>query len=83
VRVTLEPKELTAIADAVAERLEGAQVRRTDWLTREEAAEHLRCSTRHLDRLVRLGEIAAYRPCGRPLFLAEELDAWVMTHKEG
>lgn len=52
------------------------------WLTRAEAAERLCCSTRKLDQLVRLGEITAYRPAGRPLFKSEELDEFITNRRE-
>jgi len=78
VNLDLDQRDIEAIAAAVAARLEGAQER--SWFTRTEAAEHLRCSVRHLDKLVRLGEIPAYRPsgpAGRPLFSRQELDELV------
>lgn len=74
--VSLDQQDLERITDAVIGRL-GDGHKRTQWLTRAEAAEHIRCSTRKFDQLVRLGEIRAYRPAGRPLFRIEELDTYV------
>jgi excisionase family DNA binding protein len=71
--------DYAAIADAVAERL---QPQKSRWLTKQEAAAHIRCSTRQLERLVRLGEIPHYRPAGRPLFKQEELDEFITNRRE-
>lgn len=69
-----------AIAEAVVARIEAP--RPTQWLTKKEAAEHIRCSVRQLEKLVHLGEVPVYRPAGRPLFKREELDEWI-TNRRG
>jgi excisionase family DNA binding protein len=84
VNVSLDPQDLERIADAVVGRL-GDGRQRTAWLTTREAAEHLRCSPRQLQKLVRLGDIAAYRPTGptgHPLFNVTDLDLFVSQTKE-
>jgi excisionase family DNA binding protein len=82
VNLELEHKDIVQIAEAVAERILGATTPRTQWLTRPEAAEHLRCSTAQLDRLVHLGELPVYRPNRKPLFSAADLDKYVTDRRE-
>ncbi len=69
-----------AIADAIVARIDTQP--RTQWLTKQQAAEHLHCSARHLEKLVRLGELPAYKPAGRPLFRREELDEYITNRRE-
>ena len=60
------------IAEAVAERINNRPPRQ--WLTKAEAAEHLRCSTKQIDLYVRVGEIPWFTGRGgvrgRPLILS-------------
>ena len=76
----LDQSDIDRLADAVAQRL-AAPVRKTQWLTRAEAAEHLRCSVWKLDELVRLGEVPVYRPSRTPLFRPEDLDQYVVANR--
>jgi len=78
--LSLELKDIQQIAEAVAERINVP--RETRWLTRQEAADHLRCSTKHLDLLVRVGDMPVYRPNRKPLFLVEDLDRFITDRRE-
>ena len=70
----LEQRDIVQLAEAVAERINTPN----RWLTRQEAAEYLRCSTKYLDQLVRGGEIAAHYLAERkPLFSVKDLDLFV------
>lgn len=80
-RLEIDTADVDRIADAVVSRID-TSYRPTQWLTKTEAAEHLRCSVRQLEKLVRLGELVAYRPAGRPLFRVEELDAYITNRRE-
>lgn len=77
----LSPLDFEKIAEAVVCRLGDGQ-KRTQWLTVKEAAEHLRCSPRQVERLVYLGQLKAYRPAGKRLFKVEDLDALVHQTEE-
>lgn len=79
-KLDLEQRDITLIAEAVVERINRVP-ERTQWLNRSEAAAHLRCSLSRLDELVHLGEIPVYRPSRTPLFLASELDAYVVANR--
>ena len=73
----LDQQDIDRIAEAVANRL-AMTTRKTQWLTRQEAAAHLRCSTKQLDSYVYEGAIPVYRPSPRkPLYRAEDLDRFV------
>lgn len=72
-----QSNEIDRLADAVAQRLQAPT--KTQWLNRQEAAEHLRCTVKQIDTWVRRGEIRAYRPNSRPLFRADELDDFVLS----
>ena len=77
----LDQQDIDRIAQAVACALEQT-VRKTQWLTRQEAAEHLRCSTKQLDGYVYEGAIPVYRPSPRkPLYRAEDLDRFIESEK--
>jgi excisionase family DNA binding protein len=80
VNLQLELKDIQQIAEAVAERINVPH--QTRWLTRQEAADRIRCSTKHLDQLVRLGDVPVYRPNRRPLFSADDLDRYITDRKE-
>ena len=75
----LEPKDIVLIAEAVAERIHVP--RQAKWMTRQEAADYLRCSTKALNEWVRLGEIPVYRPNSKPLFSSSDLDEFVLTNR--
>ena len=84
VNLQLENKDVVLIAEAVAERINNLPPRQ--WLTKAEAAEHLRCSTKQIDLYVRVGDIPVYRPGGergRPLFSADSLDKFVRQTERG
>ena len=51
------------------------------WMTRQEAADHLRYKTDAIDTLARQGKIARYRLDGKgdPRFLRDELDALMLA----
>lgn len=47
-----------------------------EWLTRQQAADRLKITTRTLNRWVQLGRCPVHRtPGGRPRFRADQLDA--------
>lgn len=75
----LEQAEIDRIADAVAARLSSKES--VKWLTKTEAAAHLNCSVRHLERITRLGEVPYFRPAGRPLYRAEDLDQYITNRR--
>jgi excisionase family DNA binding protein len=51
------------------------------WLTREEAAAHLKVSLRQFDTLRTRGEIPETRKAGPPRFETADLDAWMAAGK--
>ena len=75
----LDEQDVARIAAAVAERI---QPERSAWLTKEQAAEYLHCSTRHVSKLVYLGELPAYKPCGKQLFREQDLHKFVTDRRE-
>lgn len=77
----LDQADIDRIAEAVAARV--SVPASTQWLTRAEAAKHIRRSTKYLDGLVRRQEIPVHYPDARPLFLARDLDEYVhQTRRE-
>ena len=73
----LEQQDIDRIAEAVVLRLDSG-CSPSPWLTRQEAADYLRCSTKYLDQLVRAGEIPAHYLAERkPLFSVKDLDLFV------
>ena len=68
----LDEQDVTRIAVAVAELISLPAQR--PWLDAKEAAEYLRCSPRHLNKLAYLGEVRTYKPAGKRLFKREDLD---------
>lgn len=68
--------DVPALAEAVAAHLL-EELRAPRWMTKAEAAEHLRVSVRQLERLVADKAVPFHRPEGRLLFDQRELDAWV------
>lgn len=80
-RLELELQDIVMIAEQIAERVVVPQ--KTQWMTRSEAAQHLRITTRHLDKLVRVGELPCYRPSqGKPLFNQQDLDVFVTNRRD-
>jgi len=53
-----------------------------EWLTRDEAADHLRLSERTLDRLVARGEVRSALIEGRRIFRREWLDEFAAAREE-
>lgn len=52
----------------------------TEWLTRQQAADHLKISPRTLSRWVEHGRCPVHHtPGGRPRFLRDELDAVITS----
>jgi excisionase family DNA binding protein len=49
------------------------------WMTIEEVADHLRCSTRHISELVANKEIPFNRFAGKVLFHLEVIDKWMLS----
>ena len=77
----LDHQDVERIAEAVANRL-AMTTRKTQWLTRREAAEYLRCSTKQLDGYVYEGAVPVYRPSPRkPLYKACDLDRFVESER--
>lgn len=71
--------DVAALADAIVERMGAPE--RTEWITVNEAAEHLRCSDKWIRE--RLGEIPHVRIDGKLLFARQELDSWANRYREG
>ncbi len=73
---------LDALADKIAERLEGQSRVSRRLLTRQEAAAYLGRSVRGLDGLVAKRRVASVRGDGRPMFDVRDLDEWIESNKE-
>lgn len=73
--------EVREEVQALREELVG-HPQQTQLLTREEAADHLRISTRTLDDMEEAGEIQAVRIRGRVLYHRETLDAYIRSQCE-
>ena len=75
---------LLEAVSAIHERLDTlAEDDASPLLTREEAAERLRISTRTLDTMEAAGEIQAVRIRGRVLYHPETLEAYIRRAAEG
>lgn len=70
--------EVREEVQALREELVGHS-QKSQLLTREEAADHLRISTRTLDDMEEAGEIQAVRIRGRVLYHKETLDAFIQN----
>ena len=76
----LDQKDIDRIAEAVAQRIDTGGG--SPWLDATEAAEYLRCSPRHLNKLAYRGELPTYRPAGKRLFRRDDLDRFVHQTEE-
>lgn len=80
-RLELELQDIVMIAEQITERIHVPP--KVRWMTRAEAADHLRISTKTLDTLVRVGELPCYRPTeGKPLFSQQEIDLYVTDRRD-
>ena len=74
---------MDAIAERVAERLDTREHQNgEEWLTVQQAAEHIQRDYHEVYRLVREEEIPSYRPSERCIRIAKsELDRWMRGHR--
>ena len=82
VELTLPPEAVEQVAERAAqlvlEQLGGATV--SPWMTRAEAAEYLSVP---VSRLEKRRDVPHVREGARILYHRNELDRWLLTHREG
>lgn len=85
---TLDNGDLRALISKVREEVQALREElightpTTQLLTRDEAADYLRISTRTLDDMEEAGEIQAVRIRGRVLYHRETLEAYIQSQSE-
>jgi excisionase family DNA binding protein len=75
VTIAITPKDIEAIADAVAAR----QNPDDEWLNVDEAAAYLKCKRQRIYDLSSEGRIPVHREGIRLLFSRRELDGWIKS----
>jgi excisionase family DNA binding protein len=74
------PDELVeAVAQRAAEIVRESEPESDEWLTTQDAADHLKCGKRRIFNLVSEGRIPVHREGARLLFLKSELDEWIRS----
>jgi hypothetical protein len=78
----LTPEALSLLADKIAERLRERRPASQEWMTPQEAADHLRLSVRGLEDLRARGEGPPFARVSHRIvrYRVADVDAWLVAH---